>query len=210
MEEIWKTVTLSGYEHYEISNLGNVKKNKFVFINKAGTKQTIKEIIPKFSNSFGYNVLRLTNGKTKINYMVHRLVALAFIPNPENKPHINHKNSIRNDNRVENLEWCTPKENAQHKIKQGYKQKGVSQPYEKNPNAKPIVQLSLNGDFIKEYSCVKYACELGNFNNCCISMCCSGKLKQHRGYKWKYKKDYTAVDFKENEFIKLKDDNDTL
>lgn len=109
-----------GYEGiYEVSNRGDVKRvsekncNQF----KSGYFLKLRD------NGYGYNIVQLhKNGDAKV-FMVHRLVATAFIPNPLSKPHINHLNSMRNDNRVENLAWCTPSENARHKYAMGYKQK---------------------------------------------------------------------------------------
>lgn len=190
MEEIWRVVPLKGYEHYEVSNMGNVKRNTFQFVRKCGKKYTFHPIIPKFDMSHGYHQLWLCNGKKKIRKKVHQLVALAFIPNFENKPHINHKNSIRNDNRVENLEWCTPKENARHKIKQGYVPKGISRYYAENPNSKAVVQLTMDNEYVAEFNCIKAASESGNFSGVCIGLACKGKIKWSGGFKWKYKKNY--------------------
>ena len=137
----------------------------------------------------GYYQVHLFNGKKKIRKKVHQLVALAFIPNLENKPHINHKNSIRNDNRVENLEWCTPKENMAHKFQQGYVPRGVSRPYSKNPNSKAVVQLTMNNEYVAEFNCIKSAAESGNFSNACIGLACKGKIQWSGCYKWKFKKE---------------------
>ncbi len=99
MKEVWKKV--EGFSMYEVSNLGRFRKMGF------------KKIQRGTINDRGYKVVHLTNDEGKSKMMsIHRLVALAFIPNPENKPLIDHINAIPTDNRADNLRWFTHKENA--------------------------------------------------------------------------------------------------
>jgi hypothetical protein len=118
MEEIWKDI--EGYEGlYQVSNLGNVKR-------LAG-KWVKKERLIKFKiDRYGYPSYSLSKNKVLKSKTAHRLVAKAFVPNLLNKPAVNHINGIKTDNKVENLEWCTNKENTAHSIEIGLQdQKGV-------------------------------------------------------------------------------------
>lgn len=112
MKEIWKDIT--GYEGiYQVSNLGRVKSLERVVVIGYGAKRLFKEKILKnnVNNKNGYVYVGLhKDGKTKQS-RVHRLVALEFLKNEDNLPHINHKNEIKTDNSVDNLEWCTSKYN---------------------------------------------------------------------------------------------------
>jgi len=119
-KEIFKDV--KGYEGlYQVSNLGRVKSlSKKTNVNSNGAKYTSKEKILKNSlNRLGYLSVTLCNNAKRKTMLVHRLIAIHFINNKENKPFINHINGIKNDNRIENLEWCTQKENVNHAIKNG-------------------------------------------------------------------------------------------
>ncbi len=108
MNEIWKDVI--GYEGiYQVSNLGNVKR----IIDS--NNQFKSNHVLKFNIIKGYCHVQLHKNSTCKCFRVHRLVASSFIPNLDNKPHVNHINGIKDDNRVENLEWCTPSENELHK-----------------------------------------------------------------------------------------------
>ena len=190
MEEIWKDI--KGYEgKYKVSNLGNVKSLNYCNTNTS--KILSGAIMPN-----GYKKICLyKNGKQK-NFLVHRLVADAFIPNPNNLPQINHKDENRANNNVSNLEWCTAKYNSNygnHKIKLSDKIKGKFKGEKNpmygikgknNPSSKKVIQYSLNGEFIKKWDCVREAGEELNIFPQHISRVCRGKRKSAKGYIWRY------------------------
>ena len=123
--ETWVKLDLLGND-YEVSNLGNVRSiGRYVERNNpkntsVKTKYYYEsKVIKPHLMKKGYHRLGLRVNMKKHNFLVHRLVALAFIPNPENKEQVNHINGIKTDNRVENLEWCTNYENYVHSVKSG-------------------------------------------------------------------------------------------
>lgn len=203
--EIWRKI--KEYPQYEVSNMGDVRNIDTGVIlkpQKTGSKRS-------------YYKVNLYNNGNKINKNIHRLVAEAFIPNPCNKPEINHINTNSLDNRVENLEWCTRIENQnnpltkQHlsdackgRIPWGYglkysdthkdniskALKGKYQ-YDKNPNSKPIIQYKDNKP-IHYWLCSKYAIETLSLSQSSLSLCLSKKHKTCGGYQWKYLEDQLA------------------
>jgi hypothetical protein len=115
-KEIWKDVV--GYEGiYKVSNLGRVKR--ISNLKRCNLKYRDGYYLKPLDNGLGYLRIKLSNKGKSRRVMLHRIIAKAFIPNPENKPFINHINSDRKDNRIENLEWCTQSENVKHCVKVG-------------------------------------------------------------------------------------------
>ena len=172
MEEVWKDIP--DYEgKYQVSNMGRVRsllkwyplQNRYV--------QRVK-ILKNNVMSKGYLGVKLCKNGER-TFKVHRLVAEAFIPNPDNKPQVNHINGDKTDNRVENLEWCTSRENTEHSRITGLQL----------PTA--VLQYDLEGNFIKEWASIKEAQEATNSRH--ISMCCRGhtKYRTSGGYIWRYK-----------------------
>lgn len=182
--EVWKAVSIPEYyELYEVSSYGRVRKFgkdiKISFRHKTG----------------GYTRCSLNNNGTTKAFSVHRLVALTFIPNPMGKPHINHINGVKHDNRVENLEWCTQSENSIHAVALNLANPLANmktrRPLSENGRARPVAQYSLNGEFIKEWGTLKEAAlsfeEYSyNFRINCISSCANGLRSSAFGYCWKF------------------------
>lgn len=119
MEDFWKDI--EGFEGlYQISNLGRVKSLSRMKKSKHGTMYMIKEkFLIHRKDKYGYFKLILSNNGKQFNKFSHRLVAESFIPNINNKPCVNHIDGNKQNNSVENLEWCTNKENTQHALKTG-------------------------------------------------------------------------------------------
>lgn len=174
IEEIWKDVT--GYEGiYKISNHGRIKSINGI----------LKQSICK-----GYYKVNLCKDGNIKEGKIHRLVCLAFIPNPGNKPQVNHKNGVKTDNNVENLEWSTAKENVIHAWKNNLCRapspwKGVKGKY--NHFSKPIIQMDKYGHFINEYDSATIASIETGIARQHISKCCSGTRKSAGNFIWKHK-----------------------
>lgn len=178
MEEIWKDI--KGYEGlYQISNFGNVKS-----LPKFRVKYHTGEIILKQQNSAnGYKQINLYKNNKHRTEKIHRLVAEAFIPNPENKPEVNHIDGDKTNNYIGNLEWNTRKENGKHAWNIGlFKHYSPPPPKQK----KKVNQYSLDGKFIRTWNGLVDASRELNISHDGICNCCVGRQKQCGGYIWKH------------------------
>lgn len=184
-KEVWKNI--KGYEgFYQISNLGRVKSLK----QKSFNREKIMKII--INPRFGYAQLnfRVNN---KINcFKVHRLVAMAFIPNPENKPDVNHIDGNKLNNCVSNLEWCSKSENMIHAFKIGLcfisEEKKIAMLNGlRKKLCKKVLQYDRFGNFIKEHDSTYDAADFVGGHQSNISSCCNGKSKTVKGFIFKYK-----------------------
>lgn len=196
--EIWKDI--KGYEGlYQVSNLGNVKNLKRkVKISKTleKYKEIPEHILKPIKNKCGYLYVSLANnGKIK-NVRVHKLVAEAFIPNDNKILQINHINGLKSDNRVENLEWVTCKDNINKAWEMGLCEKNREllrkniiernhkRDYSKTQYKTSVLQYDLEGNLIKRYKSLSDAGRQNNVNATTIAY--RIKNGDKKGYMWKY------------------------
>lgn len=175
MEE-WRPIV--GYEGiYEISSNGNVKSiRRREYSKKRGFYVLKEKILTPVKINHGYLSIILTkDGKHKHHY-VHRLVACAFIPNPRNLPQINHKNEIKTDNSIHNLEWCTNDYNRHY---------GTVQERMSRSCRKRVAQYTKDGVLVACYKSLADAAKINGFKVPPISNCFVGRTKTSYGYIWK-------------------------
>ena len=184
---------IEGFPDYQITSHGRV------FSLKYGKMRELKPCKDKD----GYMRLSLYKNGKEYKKTVHRLVALAFIPNPENKNEINHIDENKTNNHVSNLEWCTNKENINHGTRNERAGKAISKTTSdgrrkgsKHNNARAVIGFKINGCDIKYYKYMR-ECEKDGFSHGNISSCCNGRLKSTKGYVWYYA----------DEFFNRKDDD---
>lgn len=182
MQEIWKDIP--GYNgKYRVSNLGNVMSINYL-------NQGIDKLLSLKNHHSGYLIVRLCSGNKsdQKNRTVHSLVAEAFIPNPYNKRCVNHIDGNKKNNRVDNLEWVTHRENTQHAIRTG-----LRDPHKNNHpkgadtiNSRSVIQYSKSGEYIRTWDCISDAARYIGINPCMITNNASGRTKSAHGFVWKY------------------------
>lgn len=200
-DEIWKPV-VGGEGLYEVSNYGRVRslnRKSPSPLTRDGkevnhtTSFTCNILTPIKRRDDYLTVMMYLKGTTKRTWYIQRLVAMAFIPNPNNLPEVNHINGVKTDNRVENLEWVTGSENINHAM------------YKLNGNVvKQVAQYSSKGKLIKVYPSINEASRQTGFSNSNISRGCSKKIVRN-GYRWSFigKDKYLELEAKLNERAKM-------
>ena len=167
INEKWRDVV--GYEGlYQVSNTGKIRSHH------KGNWRNIKDCTSKY----GYKVVLLHKDGIRKNARVHRLVAQAFIPNPNNLPYINHKDENPSNNHVDNLEWCTAAYNSNY---------GTCQQRKVSKQQIPILMFDIDGNLLRTFNSIIDAERELKYNHECISRCCSGKILSYKNCIWLYK-----------------------
>lgn len=181
-DEIWKDI--SGYDGcYQISNFGNVRALDRCVIYPNGSKHIHKGHLLKLNkikNGYVYTHL-CKNNKVKA-FRVHRLVALAFVPNPNKYPQVNHKDKKRDNNNAINLEWCTASQNQKHSVMLGRKY-SIKEAQEL---CKREISVYKNGVFVAHFNSKKECCEKLGLTKDSVYRTLKGEYKQHKGFTFKY------------------------
>lgn len=176
MEELWKDI--EGFEGlYQISTNGRVRG----FVRVKG------KILSPHKNEDGYLQIRLHKDGKKYSKYVHRLVAMAFIPNPKNLPEVNHKDENKRNNSVNNLEWCT----HEYNITYGTCQKRSSDSYA--ARTIPILMFDLEGHLLARFDNFRQIEQELGFDHSTISSCCNGRYKTSHGYIWLHETDMSLL-----------------
>lgn len=181
MEEIWKDIP--GYEGlYQASNLGKIKS-----MPRKGTHSQEEYILKEKKRRKGYHEIALTKECKTKHYFVHRLIAMTFIPNPLNLPQIDHIDDNKSNNCVNNLQWITNADNMAKAWRTGART--IEKTYKRgkdNKISKSVMQYDLEGNFIKQWYCIKDIERELKFHSGNICCCCRHKRPTAYGFKWEY------------------------
>ncbi len=179
MEEIEIWLPFPEYEgHYEISNMGRVRSLKYNRITLMSPRKGVK----------GYIYASVTLKNINKKKFVHRAVAIAFIPNPNNHPEVNHLDSNRGNNKVTNLSWCTHQENVRYSWDTNGRVGPDKGKFGKdNKDSKKVIQYDLKMNFIREWDSLADIERELKFSKSNVWSCCKGKYDSAYGFIWKYK-----------------------
>lgn len=188
--EVWKDVP-EWEGLYMASSFGRIaslyKEINNCFVNKGVRHVPPRLLRPCKAGKTGYLKIIFSRKRDRRYYLVHRIIAITFIPNPDNKPMIDHIDRDKTNNRVENLRWCTLTENMRNPATvQHCRALNLGREYPKGWH--PVVALK-DGICVKKYESIKEATKDG-FKSCAISNVCSGRGDTHYGYQWMYLEDY--------------------
>ncbi len=192
MKEVWKDIM--GYEnYYQVSNMGAVRSKDREL--KSGIGKFVKRgrTLKAQPNANGYLRINLKIPNKRKYVFVHRLVAVAFVPNPSNKPCVNHVDSNFLNNRADNLEWVTQKENMRHAIKKGRFDESFANTLNKFAKDRESKQRAVIGTNVKTgekiiFSTIQEAGRYFNGRAGDICKCCKGERQTAQGYRWEYVK----------------------
>ena len=190
--EIWRTPIHKGevFDNYQVSNLGQILSLNFRNTGKP-------ELMNPWEDKDGYLKIGLRNNRKTDFILVHRLIAETFIPNPDNLPQVNHKIDTKEGKKINmvifnedgsinkektTLEWCDGKYNHNY----GTINERISKANTNGKLSKRVLQLSLDGELIREYPSVR-ECERNGFEHGAVCRCCNGKQKTHKGFRFMYK-----------------------
>ena len=195
MEEQWKTAVYDGeiYEGlYKVSNLGRILSLDYNHTGKP------KLMTPRKRKNSYFQVGFWKNGEYK-TCLVHRLIAETFLPNPEGKPHVNHKIEgdegktmnfvfFNEDGTIDKerttIEWVTPKENNDY----GTRNERAGKTNTNGKCSKKVLQFTLDGEFVREWPSTR-ECGRNGFNQGNVAACCRGEKPQYKGFRWEYEED---------------------
>lgn len=166
-QEIWKQFEETEKKQYFVSSAGRVKS-----VTKSNSKERIMKPSQRTDDYYSITI----NEKT---YKIHRLVGQTFVPNPENKPQINHKNGDKNVNDAENLEWMTSSENNRHSWSNHLRTN-------KSTKSRKVIQSTLNGEIVKIYSSQRAAAKEFEVQPKSIKFACDKVMKIYKGFIWDY------------------------
>ena len=193
MEEIWKDVV--GYEGlYQVSNQGRLLRCERVASNNHLLPPKIKDLQKKRKTGYMGSSIVDKSGKSH-NVLIHRLVAVAFIPNHNKLPQVDHIDGNKENNCVDNLLWCTAKENVNYPISIATRSKSLkiaqNNPQTiskkiKSSHKKKVNQFSLSGEFIKTYESLRDIQRTLGFNITNVTACAHGRKRSAYGYIWKF------------------------
>ena len=176
--EEWRDI--AGFEgYYQVSNLGRVRSLDRTYVDATGALRHYKgKLLTPTDAGNGYrNVMLQANGK-RATPRLCRVVAIAFVPNPDGLPQVNHKDENKANDIAENLEWCTASYNANY---------GTANARRSLRLSKPVLQYDLEMNFISEWEKIRDAERELGIDNSHITRCCRGKLNQTGGFVWRYK-----------------------